>query len=130
MVIETVNVDNVRISEKEIQEKQKEEKKKDKSISVKIAKRPLNNPQPITSQKYDCTEWKVLPSVALVEGVSRATGKYMKDAELQERLRRRLLESQDVAYLLNQYSQNIEIENDTVKLILTFASHIMAEVLN
>ena len=45
-----------------------------------------------------------------------------------ERLRKRLLSSPDIAYLLDKKFGNIDVENDNLKLILTLLFHIGNEV--
>lgn len=133
MPIESVNVDNVQHEEKQ---RINEEKQKDaikKKMKFKIAtKRPMNagaapsSAMVLKKPEYECTEWRLLPQVMFIEGVSKMVPRYSKTANEQS-LKNRLMESNDIAYLLNQYTRCLHIESDTVKLLMTIGVHICAE---
>lgn len=133
MPIESVNVDNVQHEESLKKTEIKNQDRIKQKMRFKIAtKRPMNagaapsSAMVLKRPEYECTEYKILPQVAFVETIAKMVPKYSKNAS-EESLRRRLMESNDVAYLLNRYTETINIQNDTLKLACTIAVHIAAE---
>ena len=130
MTIEQIDVRQVKVAREAQQKLQKMEEKKDTKMKIKIQKtRPLNNggPPPAPRQpEFQCSEYKTTPSILLVEGVSRGIPNVLPADT--ERLRRRLLSSPDIAYLLDRKFGNVDVENDNLKLILTLLFHIGNEV--
>lgn len=133
MPIESINVDNVAQEEQLKKSEIKEKEAIKKKMKFKIAtKRPLNagavqsSAVTLKRPEYECTEYKILPQVMFIEGVSKMVPRYSKNANEQS-LKARLMESNDIAYLLDQYTRCLNIENDTVKLLMTIGVHVCAE---
>lgn len=133
MPIENINVDNVEAETKRRDQETKTQDRIKQKMKFKIAtKRPMNTGAVQSSAvtlkrpEYECTEYKILPQVMFIEGVSKMVPRYSKNANEQS-LKARLMESNDIAYLLNQYTRCLNIENDTVKLLMTIGVHVCAE---
>ena len=134
MVIETCDVKQVKLKResaaKEAKKTQQIEERRDKKFRIRAQKVPLNkNAQSFNStmEQHNCEEFKLMPSLALVEGVSRGVPCVLPANG--ERLKMRLLKSPDMAYLTEKIFANYDVENDKLKLLLTILAHTANEVI-
>jgi len=131
--IEQINVKKVKIAREAAEKAEKVVKKldekKDIRFKVKAQKVPLNKGALSESRvvEHRCTEYKVALPLAIVEGVSR--GVPMVVSGDYERLKKRLLHSEDIGYLMTQVFSNYELQSDKAKLFATMLVHVGNEVI-
>lgn len=132
MPVESVNIKAVKAKREaaELAQKkvQKVEDSRDMKMKIKATKRPMN---PNTAScaavsLYEPCEYKTALPLMLVEAIARGLPQVVPADP--DRLKERLLRSQDVNYLLNKTMMNYSIESDKTKLILTLAVHCVNEV--
>ncbi len=134
MPVESVNIKQVKARREAAQEAQKKEQKiedrRDMKMRIKAMKRPMNKVQGQQCETFDihqCSEYKAAPALMLVEAVSKGAPIFLPADG--DRLKQRLLRSQDIDYLLNKVFMNYTIESDSLKLLLTLGVHTGNEVL-
>ena len=134
MPIECCDVKQVKLkrdaADKQAKKTQQIEERRDTRFKIKAQKVPLNkNAQSFnpTMVRHECEEFKLMPSLALVEGVSRGVPCVLPANG--ERLKMRLLKSPDMAYLTEKIFANYDVESDKLKLLLTILAHTANEVI-
>ena len=127
--IEQVNIKQVKATRESAKKAAKIEEKRDTKMKIKAQKTVLNKDQaPPRMPEYEPQEWKMAPSLLLVEGVCQGASSSLPVEY--DRIKRRLLSSQDVAYLLDRNFEGYQIENPRLQLLLTLGFHVLQEVIS
>ena len=116
------------LNEKKVKIDEKVEQKRDMKFRVKAMKQPMNqSSQPMSAPMYEPTEYKIAPSLMLIEAVARGLPN-IAPADY-DRMKMRLLRSPDIQHLTEKVFMDYTVESDKLKLILTIMTHCANEVL-
>ena len=126
--VQQVSIKKIQSDRETAEKSAKIEEKRDTRMKIKMLKKPLNHPAPSgepVQEMYEPKEWKVAPQLLLLEGIARGTPQVLP-ADY-NRLKSRLLHSNDYAYLSEQCMGNYDISSDRLKLLFTVIFHVGQE---